>query len=219
MSANSMTRRLVPVALALAVIAAPAPAFAEDTGSIDIDAADVPTTVEEHGVHSCEQLDDLSPTQDGWIFALPDGTEGELGTVTARFKDAEGNESLRENTDFGNVIRDADGKVVKVYILTPGRWTLVDATAEAVGVPKGTTFNLTHTCVGERAPDPSDSASASDSAAPGDDSGNTGDGDVLPVTGSGLTMPLLAGLLLAAAGVAVLVTAQRRRILAMRDDD
>lgn len=220
MSPKSILRRLAPVALAVAVIAVPSAARADEPVVIDINPGNVPTTAEGHGDHSCDQVPgDIGSDQDGWVFVLPSdhGDKGEFVSVTATFTDTEGGQHTYTTGDNGG-IDDGNG-TAKAYIIAPAGWTLTGATAEVTGVGKDAKFNLTHTCVGEggESPSGSPSPSTSGSGTPGDGTASPGD-DELPVTGSSLTVPLVGGLLLAAAGVIVLVSMQRRRIMAMRDE-
>lgn len=220
LSPKSMLRRLVPVALAVAIIGAPSAAQATEV-TIDINPGNVPTTAEGHGDHSCDQVpDDIGDDQDGWVFVLPSdhGDKGKFVLVTATFEDTEGVEHTYNTDDNGGIVESGTSKA---YIITPAGWTLTGATAEVTGVGEDAKFNLTHTCPGKGGENPSESPSPSDSgsATPGDGTSSPGGDDELPVTGSSLTTPLIAGLVLALAGVIALVLAQRRRVMAMRDNN
>jgi hypothetical protein len=129
-------------------LASPALAAVE---TIPINDGNVPTTAMEFENQSCDNipLDDISKTEDGWVFVLPAsaGAEGNFISVTAFFEDGEGDQRIRNTDDDGGIV-DGSGDN-KAYIVTPPGWTLVNAEAEVEDPDDDAFFNLTHTCPGK----------------------------------------------------------------------
>lgn len=221
-----LRRGIVPLAVAAALAATVATvsvAQADDTPVIGIDGGRLPTTAKQFATNDCGMVPpSIGEHEDGWVFVLPN-SKWRFASVTASFTDAKGAEHSVDATPTKPPHGTASSKY---YVITPAGWTLSGASAEVepkVERPgaQPQSFDLLNTCPGtpkEPEPDPSTatpsspqpsssgssepSATPSGSASP-DDSG-------LPVTGRSLTLPLLAGLGLAAAGVLILILARRR---------
>ncbi|MEU5154253.1 hypothetical protein [Glycomyces sp. NPDC021274] len=129
-------------------LASPALAAVE---TIPINDGNVPTTAKGFEDQSCDNIppDDISKTEDGWVFVLPAsaGAEGNFISVTATFENANGDERIRNTDDHGGIVSGSGDN--KAYIITPPGWTLVDAEAEVEDPDDDAFFNLTHTCPGK----------------------------------------------------------------------
>lgn len=128
----------------------PSPALAA-VETIFINEGNVPTTAAGFETQSCDNipLDDISKTEDGWVFVLPAsaGAEGNFISVTALFEDGDGDPHVLDTGSDGGIV-DGSGDN-KAYIVSPPGWTLIDAEAEVEDPDDDAFFNLTHTCPGK----------------------------------------------------------------------
>ncbi len=206
----------IAAALALAT-----PAQAEEV-IILINRGNIPTTAADFENQSCDNLPDLAPDEDGWVFVLPAsaGAEGNFISVTATYADETGTERTRTTRNDGGIVEGSGDN--KAYIITPAGWTLLDADALVNDPDEGAFFNLTHACAGTPGEEPSSpgeepSSPTEESSSPGEESSVPGEestsptGTTLPTTGTPLTIALVSAAALAAAGAALFLVQRRRR--------
>lgn len=128
----------------------PSPALAA-VETIFINDGNVPATAAGFETQSCDDipLDDISKTEDGWVFVLPEsaGAEGNFISVSALFVDQNDNVQVLTTAGDGGIVSDSGDN--KAYIVSPPGWTLVDAQAEVEDPDADAFFNLTHTCPGK----------------------------------------------------------------------
>jgi hypothetical protein len=226
-----LLRRALPAIAAAAVIAVPTAAQAQDEMTIPLHEPHRNTVAAEFGEPNCAQVpESKGEFEDGWVFVLPDN-ERRFLSVTAIFKDTDGNEYTYSTTnpDQGG-IDPKDTGTSKAFIITPAGWTLVDASAVVDGPTKQGRFNLTHTCPGKVPPgeeessppvdtpttepggeEPSSPSTDGPSTVPGvDDSTSPVADEKLSQTGAGLTWVIVGGVALIGAGAATLFLMRRR---------
>jgi hypothetical protein len=194
------------------------PAQAQAT-TIPINDGNVPTTAEDFDTISCDNIPpgEIADDEDGWVFVLPEsaGAEGNFISVTATFKDEDGNEHELNTDEHGGIVSGSGDN--KAYIISPAGWTLVDATAEVENPDEDAFFNLTHTCPGEP-----DNGPTNGPTTPGEEPTTPGESPAVPgdkttaangglaTTGASTGLMIAIGLVLAAGGAVLIMFLQRR---------
>lgn len=205
---GSRIPRLIAAAAALAVFASASPAWA-DTTTININPGNVPTTAKEHEDHGCDFGGGPLADKDIWVFNLPGNTASFI-SVTATWTTPSGSVTKTIPADGGAIVpRGTD----KAWIAVDAGWTLTGASAVIDG--DADRFVLTHTCpAGGSNPGPSQPPGTPGEPGqpeePGESGGPGSPGD-LPKTGTAITWLVIAGVLIAAAGGALVYFQRRRR--------
>jgi hypothetical protein len=139
--ARLLSRIALVGAATVVAVAFGSPAWANST--ININPGNVPTTAAGAPTHVCSanQGGGPFPTQDVWVFVLPDVSSGDFVSVTATFG-ANGTITITTALNPGNF--DNDSGAAKAWIITPAGWTLTAASAEITGT--AAFFTLSHTC-------------------------------------------------------------------------
>lgn len=227
MGKTLVARLTAAAAGGILAMAAVAPAFAQDTTTVDINPDHVGATAGDFSPQECDgPFKEVGEGEDGWHFVLTSYTGDLMGlTMSIDFEDAAGG-TVHVDADADDFVK--TGSTVHLWLIADAGLTLVGATATgpAGDIGDNSQFNLSHTCPGtpgnggtpppdDKTPPPDDKTPPpgenGETPPPGEngEGGENGDGG-LPVTGMRLGGLLVLGSGLLAAGVAMVAVRRRK---------